>query len=141
MAAYAVNAWTHGTLKTLLAVEKVNQTGKRMQISDLENGTLKNWAYVLSKNDYMTKEGGLELTPKGKSLLSELTQNPPKERKRKAKIDLPLIHFSAKGAVNVDKCTLELHFPEGTNFKDFIDADLAKDVITLVLKKKSGGKR
>ncbi|MFH1053846.1 MAG: hypothetical protein V1740_05520 [Candidatus Woesearchaeota archaeon] len=82
---YQMGHWTKGTLSTLEFIENQNIQNIKPRAKDMPTGTLRNWAYVLKKGDYLKNGDGFVLTEKGKDLLRVLSRNPPRERRGKIK--------------------------------------------------------
>lgn len=82
---YKIGYWTQSTLKTLEYVKQKNASGLKLKATEFENGTLKNWAYVLANGGYLKNDNGFILTQLGEQLLSELQRDPPPDRRGRSK--------------------------------------------------------
>src|SRR5574341_548651 len=79
MAAYQAGHWTAGTRRTLRYVDGMNKHGRNPRIPDLPSGTMRNWAYVLRKANYLSEDSmGVFLSDAGKQLMAELERTPPR---------------------------------------------------------------
>jgi hypothetical protein len=74
--------WTKSALLTLQHVHE-NETRQIKQAVNALNGSMRNWAYLLLREEYVTNKEALTLTDKGKDLLKKLTENPPPGKTRR----------------------------------------------------------
>jgi hypothetical protein len=86
MPGYQLNKWTKSTLATLQFIFDQNSANKKLTFNVL-SGTMRNWAYLLKKGDYLTDtDEGIRLTETGKQLLTQIKHNPPERRGKRRKL-------------------------------------------------------